>query len=208
MTSGIYQIRHIPSGRFYLGSSQDIEYRWVCHIEDLDQQCHVNPYLQNLWNKYSRDDFILEILEKVEGDRAFLYQIEQEVLDRFAGTSECLNLCPIAGAPSNKGKIRSEEARQKWRQTYLSKPQEVRDEENRRRSDSNRRTKALQTDEQRGKGRKLPPRSEETRKKMSEARKNMSERTRRKMSESAKQRDPSTRFNLVEYLRNKRGSQL
>ena len=49
---GIYKILNKIDGKFYLGSSKDIEHRWIDHIRELRKNNHHNDYLQHAWNKY------------------------------------------------------------------------------------------------------------------------------------------------------------
>ena len=58
MTSGIYSIRNVTSGKRYVGQSVDIKGRWFNgHRPALRSGRHSNPRLQNAWNKYGEDVF-------------------------------------------------------------------------------------------------------------------------------------------------------
>ena len=63
MISGVYKITNTINGKFYIGSSYDIEGRWDCHKKCLKGNYHNNPKLQHAWNKYGQNAFIFEILE-------------------------------------------------------------------------------------------------------------------------------------------------
>jgi len=65
-TSGIYKIICKPTGKFYIGSSIDIKRRWVSHKSELKRNIHRNSYLQRAWNKYSEENFELQIIETVD----------------------------------------------------------------------------------------------------------------------------------------------
>lgn len=81
-TCGIYKIINIINGKFYLGSSKKIEYRWESeHKRQLNKGTHVNIILQRAWNKYGSDNFKMEILEIVEPE--FLLKREQFYLDKL-----------------------------------------------------------------------------------------------------------------------------
>lgn len=77
--SGVYKITNITNGKFYIGSSKDIEQRIWEHKQKLRTNEHRNPILQNSWNHYGEDKFKFEILEECENylDR------EQYYLDTF-----------------------------------------------------------------------------------------------------------------------------
>lgn len=62
MTSGIYQIRHMTSGKVYVGSSGNIPVRWRLHRRELRQGVHHSQKLQRAWNKYGADAFVFEVL--------------------------------------------------------------------------------------------------------------------------------------------------
>ncbi len=61
---GVYIIRHVESGRCYVGSSKNIQVRWNKHREDLRKGKHHSPTLQRAWNKYSETAFLFEVVEE------------------------------------------------------------------------------------------------------------------------------------------------
>jgi group I intron endonuclease len=97
MTSGVYQIRHVDSGKSYIGSSILISMRWRKHREALRRSDHENPYLQAAWNKYGEESFDFIEIEQV-GDQADLLSAEQWWLDALRPD---YNICPVAGRPPN-----------------------------------------------------------------------------------------------------------
>ena len=70
MKSGIYKITNLKNGKFYIGSSKDIERRWWEHTNELDKNIHINKKLQNAWNFYGKDNFKFEIIEELKNERA------------------------------------------------------------------------------------------------------------------------------------------
>lgn len=80
MTSGIYKIINKIDNRYYLGSSQNIERRWIRHKYDLKRQKHNNIFLQRAYNKYGSDAFYLEIINICQGE---IKKIEQDYLDKL-----------------------------------------------------------------------------------------------------------------------------
>jgi group I intron endonuclease len=62
---GVYQIKCLPNGLVYVGSSIDIGHRWVCHRTELNRNIHDNQHLQNAWNKYGGDGFEFSVIQPV-----------------------------------------------------------------------------------------------------------------------------------------------
>jgi len=63
-TSGIYKITNKINGNYYIGKSTKIGRRWCEHRRFLKQNRHDTPHLQNARNKYGRDNFKFEIIER------------------------------------------------------------------------------------------------------------------------------------------------
>jgi group I intron endonuclease len=82
MKSGIYKITNLKNGKFYIGSSKDIERRWWEHKNELNKNSHINKKLQNSWNFYGKDNFKFEIIEELK-DKNLLLEREQYYLDTF-----------------------------------------------------------------------------------------------------------------------------
>ena len=55
MVAGIYGIRNSISGKWYVGSSINIQRRWKKHIQRLRTNKHENIKLQRAWNKYGEN---------------------------------------------------------------------------------------------------------------------------------------------------------
>jgi group I intron endonuclease len=82
MTCGIYLIKNIWSGKTYVGSSVNIETRWKTHIYRLNSGKHPASKLVNAWKKYGIHGFEFRILEEIEGaSKAFLLLREQYWID-------------------------------------------------------------------------------------------------------------------------------
>lgn len=93
--SGIYQITHIESGKFYIGSSVDIKKRWAIHKCHLFKGTHDNKKLQRAWNKYGENSFRFSVVELVGKDD--LIGREQYWIDSLLALEKGYNLCPVAG---------------------------------------------------------------------------------------------------------------
>lgn len=95
---GIYKIRNKINEKYYVGSSINVERRWGEHQRGLNEGSYnkFNPYLQNAWNKYGRENFIFKIAEEIENE-GDLRSIEQEYLDKGFELGILYNTARIAG---------------------------------------------------------------------------------------------------------------
>ncbi len=78
---GVYQIRCLVNGRLYVGSSNNLNKRWLYHARDLRVGCHYSKDLQADYDRYGRDAFAFEIIELVL--EPFLRDREQYWLDKL-----------------------------------------------------------------------------------------------------------------------------
>jgi len=79
MNCGIYKIINIKNNKFYLGSSKNLNKRWIQHKYKLRKNNHVNFILQKAWNKYGEGNIIFEVLEECDENK--LFEREQYYLD-------------------------------------------------------------------------------------------------------------------------------
>ena len=93
---GVYQIKNKVNGKLYVGSSKNMHYRLRKHFEHLRANKHENRKLQNAYNKYGKDNFIISVIELCEEDKQYI--IEQYWIDRFIGDN-CYNINPCATQP-------------------------------------------------------------------------------------------------------------
>ena len=117
---GIYAIRHIASGKLYVGSAAKIAIRWRSHRYQLRLKKHHSPRLQNSWNKYGERAFEFVVLEIVQ-DADARFTREQHWIDLVgAATSDFgLNIHPQAGGP--RGHKLSPEIRAKMSATRIGR---------------------------------------------------------------------------------------
>jgi len=73
---GIYKIVNKKNGKFYIGSSVDIETRWNTHKSRLRNGKHHSSKLQRSWIKYGEDNFDFIVLEEMNSSTY------QEILDK------------------------------------------------------------------------------------------------------------------------------
>jgi group I intron endonuclease len=77
--SGIYKITNEITGKFYIGSSKDIEQRFGEHKMMLNNNKHINVILQRSWNKHGTNNFTFSVLEECPADKCI--EREQHYLD-------------------------------------------------------------------------------------------------------------------------------
>lgn len=82
MTCGIYKITCSGNGKFYIGSSINIEKRWCQHKSQLKYCRHENIHLQRTYNKYGKDSFEYSIIDIVDPSLDIL-TIEQKYIDEL-----------------------------------------------------------------------------------------------------------------------------
>lgn len=179
--SGIYKITNILNNKVYIGSAISIKDRFRKHLSALRNNKHINKKLQNSYNKHGELYFKFEIIEYVESTdnkedfKNILLGREQYYLDLYESykTGKGYNVCINAG--NRLGMCHSEETKNKIKYKRKFQSKMIRSEQ----------WKFLISEVNKGNTYSLgKKRSEETKKKMSDARKGMkpSEETRRKWS--------------------------
>jgi excinuclease UvrABC nuclease subunit len=81
MKSGIYKITNQINGKFYIGSTKDLNRRNKDHFRLLKKGINHSIILQKAVNKYGIDNFKFEIL--VECSKDLLFTIEQKIVDEL-----------------------------------------------------------------------------------------------------------------------------
>jgi len=87
MTCGIYQLK-FPSGRFYIGSSKNIEHRIVIHIRKLKNGTHGNNKLVCAFKKYGKFKQTIIIICNEEN----LLMYEQLCIDNLNPQCNCSSI--------------------------------------------------------------------------------------------------------------------
>lgn len=115
--SGIYKITNIINNKVYIGSAFNLHNRIYIHCYLLRRNEHHNPHLQSAWNKYSESSFEFNVIEICNRDD--LLTREQFWLDEYKSYDNKYgyNICKIAGNTS--GRRFSEETKQKMRESRL-----------------------------------------------------------------------------------------
>jgi len=92
----IYKITNLVNGKFYLGSSKNINKRKSVHFSSLRYNKHHCLYLQRAYNKYGKENFRFEIIKECKD----CLREEQEYLDTLDWNS-CYNVSKFAGGGDN-----------------------------------------------------------------------------------------------------------
>lgn len=109
---GIYKIKNLKTNDFYIGSAININNRWKRHLRDLKKGSHHSIILQRSFDKYGKDNFVLEVLE--ECDSKVLLLKEQYYLDLLLPK---YNICRFS--TSTLGRKDTEETKNKKRNYAL-----------------------------------------------------------------------------------------
>ncbi len=81
MKSGVYKITNLINGKFYIGSSKDLNRRKKDHFRILSKGTSHNKILQNAVNKYGIINFKFEIIENCTEELLFI--TEQKFVDEL-----------------------------------------------------------------------------------------------------------------------------
>jgi len=110
MITGIYCIKNLVTGSFYIGSAaRDIIQRWRLHRSNLNLDRHPNYRLQSDWIFYGAPSFSFSVLEECAPDKCV--EREQWMIDVF---DPYYNIQRIAGSqlgyrhtPETRAKMRA-----------------------------------------------------------------------------------------------------
>lgn len=95
---GVYQIRNLVSGKFYIGSSSNIYKRWEVHKRRLRNGDHHSPKLQASWNKHGEELFKFDILVKCDSIEDMEAR-EQALIESHYNNPLCCNVSRWVKAP-------------------------------------------------------------------------------------------------------------
>jgi group I intron endonuclease len=77
---GIYKIKNIVNGNYYIGQSCKLDNRRTRHFSELKNNIHTNNHLQKAFNKYGEKNFIFKVLIYCEPKELIKY--EQFFIDK------------------------------------------------------------------------------------------------------------------------------
>ena len=113
-TSGIYIIKHIPTDKVYIGSTNNTKLRFVKHRRLLRANKHHSQHLQSAYNKYKESEFCFYIIEETQD----LVNREQYYLDYYKSYNKKYGYNISPTAYNNTGIVRSEEYKRKKAEAY------------------------------------------------------------------------------------------
>jgi len=99
---GLYTIKNKVNQKIYVGSSNNINKRWVMHKIALRKGCHANHHLQSSWSKYGEESFEFSIL--IECSEVELLLKESEAIKKYK--DENPSILYNQDCPSNLSYIR------------------------------------------------------------------------------------------------------
>lgn len=85
---GVYTITHLPTGKFYIGSTGNVSSRISQHVSELIRGKHGNHLLQKVVK--SETEIEVTAIYTDSADKA--QQAEQELLDLYHGHDNCCNI--------------------------------------------------------------------------------------------------------------------
>lgn len=95
LPSGIYMIKHKPSGRVYIGSAHNLNGRTREHFLALESNTHGNRKLQEAWLKDGKDAFKFRVVKRCAVED--LFRLEQKFIDKYNAVNAGFNIAPEAG---------------------------------------------------------------------------------------------------------------
>lgn len=84
-------IKNNVNDKSYVGQSINIENRWTHHKSELNNNKHINDYLQNAWNKYGEDNFSFIVIEECKESE--LNEKEIYYINKYNSMNNGYNLC-------------------------------------------------------------------------------------------------------------------
>ena len=104
--SGIYKIVNKVNGKYYVGSSKNIQNRCRSHFNYLRKNKHPNDYLQKSWNKHGENNFKYIVVEKCKlEDRLIIEQKYLHIAKQNKDKTYNLNFKSVGGPDFNEYSI-------------------------------------------------------------------------------------------------------
>lgn len=110
--SGIYMIRNVKSGKYYIGSAIDLARRLKDHRRMLRGGYHHSKHLQAAWNLDGEENFSMSPISLI-ADVGRLIELEQFAIDQYRSADSRYGYNMRARADSNLGHKFSEETKRK-----------------------------------------------------------------------------------------------
>ena len=111
---GVYIIRNLHTGKVYVGSSNNVLWRFWWHKNQLRKGEHTNEHLQNAWNKYGENAFSFEIACRCTVEQQFKLEseliVKLKAVDRKQGYNKAFPVVQMLPSPAM-----SEIAKTSWK---------------------------------------------------------------------------------------------
>lgn len=108
MKGYIYQIENLVTQESYIGQTIDIKRRKRTHFNELRNNTHKNPKLQNSFNKYGEQEFHFRFWE-FDTTPEELNKLECEYIEKFNSLKNGFNLVSGGGKPPKHQKVKDED---------------------------------------------------------------------------------------------------
>ncbi|HWY35540.1 MAG TPA: GIY-YIG nuclease family protein [Nitrosopumilaceae archaeon] len=93
---GVYVIKNIVNGKYYVGSASNLKTRWTIHKNSLIKNEHHSIKLQRSFNKHGINSFIFEPIQYCSKESLIIN--EQYWIDHFDSYNKGYNCVPKAGS--------------------------------------------------------------------------------------------------------------
>lgn len=89
--SGVYKIISKKTGKFYIGSSEDLRKRKKGHLTALQKNRHHNAKLQAIYNRHGVDDLRFVVVKLIQ-NRSRAYALEDRLIKASGSDKKLLNI--------------------------------------------------------------------------------------------------------------------
>ena len=118
MGAGIYGIRNIANGKWYVGSSINIQRRWRKHTQRLRTGKHENTKLQRAWDKYGESVWEWVIFQYLPPEALILEEAETQTIALLRAVKNGYNQSEIGGrvtwTQEMRGKVAQRNRERVW----------------------------------------------------------------------------------------------
>lgn len=106
----IYKIINILNSKFYVGRSNNVNFRWKQHLDMLKKGEHHSIHFQNAWEKYGENVWSFEVYKEIDtGDEELDLKIAKEIEQCFLDELMPQNLLYNRSYSSLTGALKGED---------------------------------------------------------------------------------------------------
>ncbi len=124
--TGIYCITSLIDNKKYIGQTMESFYeRWIRHSNLMLNHKHFNKHIQNAYDKYGSDNFVMNIVE-ICSDASEIAKLEEKYITEYRSKCECYNFLSGGETMSKEnnpfyGKTHTEKTKKKLSETHIGK---------------------------------------------------------------------------------------